>query len=113
MVVIIMLGRITRFLPENFEMTGITSMISISNIGLISSGLIAAKEISAFKVHAGHYERLVHPMLLNTYMAIALMLVYPLFVVYRLKRNKLKSVNQMMETTSLSPLTRTRGSARS
>lgn len=86
---IVVLGRITRFLPEGFECTGITTIISIGNIGTISSSLLAAKELDIYSVHNGYYDRLIDPMLINTCVAIVVILVLPVFLRYRLKRNKL------------------------
>lgn len=45
---IIVLGRVTRFLPEGFECTGITVLVAISNFGIISGSILAARELETF-----------------------------------------------------------------
>ena len=91
MTMIAVLGRTSRFFPEGFESTAITVIIAIGNVGIISSGLIAAQELSYFGVYSGYYDRMTRPILINCVLAIMLMLVYPFFVSRKVKRNKLAS----------------------
>jgi hypothetical protein len=44
------LGRASRFLPEGFESTGITTFIAIYNVGIISGNFIAVAEIDTYNV---------------------------------------------------------------
>ena len=74
------LGRFSRFLPEDFETTGITILVAMSNIGIIGGNLLAALELDLYSVHPGYFLRVIRPMFLNFFFAIFLMLVLPLFL---------------------------------
>lgn len=86
------IGRFTSYLPEGFESTGVTLLVSICNMGLLTSGLTAAQELIWFDVKAGYYENIAMPMHINVAISVLLVLITPLFVVWRvrLKRKLVK-----------------------
>lgn len=93
MCVINMVGRVARFIPEGFESTGTTLVIGILNVGFIGGDVIAGKEISWFRVKPGYLERIYMPMALNTLYSILLILLLPVFIRFKLKRNTLEQID--------------------
>lgn len=77
------IGRFTTYLPEGFESTGVTILVSICNVGIIGSGLMAAKELVWFDVKAGYYKRTETAMHFNVGISALLVLICPLFVVWK------------------------------
>lgn len=92
------LGRFSRFLPEDFETTGITLLIAISNVGIIGGNLIAGQQLDWFDVHPGYFQRIVIPMLINISYSVLVMFLVPVFLSRNLTRNKLKSVKGLNDT---------------
>jgi hypothetical protein len=77
------IGRFTAYLPEGFESTGVTMLVSVMNVGVLSSGLLASAELDAYNVYAGYYERARTPMDINCYISLAVCILTPAFVVWR------------------------------
>lgn len=77
------IGRFTAYMPEGFESTGVTILVSLCNIGITSSGLMAAEELVWFDVKPGYYKRTQSGMHLNVGISVFLVLVCPLFVVWK------------------------------
>lgn len=82
------IGRFTSYLPEGFESTGVTILVSISNIGIINSGLMAASELVYFDVKSGYYKRIEDAMHLNVALSVLFVLLVPLFVVWRVRMKR-------------------------
>ena len=87
-----MIGRVTRFIPEGFESAGTTLVIGIINLGFIGGDLIAWSELKWFKVKPGYLERIYKPMAFNTIYSISLMIMLPVFIRFKLKRNTLEYI---------------------
>ena len=92
---IAVIGRVSLYLPEGFESTGVTLVIAIGNIGLTVSNLLAAKEISAWGAAVGYYERLFWPVVINTVYSIFVVLVTPCFVMFRSQEEQAKAELEM------------------
>lgn len=75
-----MVGKISKYLPEGFESTGITIAISFSNLTGISSGFTAKYEINHFKIKKGYYERTAGSIVLNSAINCVFILVSPFFL---------------------------------
>ena len=79
------IGRFTTYMPEGFESTGVTLLVAFSNMGVLSSGLLAATENNKYNVVDGYYERARTPMLLNCWISLAVCALCPLFVVWKVR----------------------------
>ena len=93
------IGRFTTYMPEGFESTGVTILVSIMNIGTLSSGLLASVELQAYDVVDGYYERAQGPMDINCMISLVVSLVCPLFIVWKVKglkksRAKIENIDQ-------------------
>jgi len=77
------IGRFTTYMPEGFESTGVTMLVSVLNMGVLSNGLLSSYELQSFDVVAGYYDRARHPMKINCLISLALCIVCPLFIVWR------------------------------
>jgi hypothetical protein len=97
--VIPVIGRISPFLPDGFEATGITLVVSSLNLTYTLSNLLDAYEIEYFKLDDGYYMRTTLPLLINFGFCAFFVLVCPLFLknsdkgmpIKKLKRKKLMS----------------------
>ena len=72
------IGKFTKLCPDGLESTGITLLVSISQIGSLIGGLLGAAEIRFFDVHEGYYERISGPILVNYAYAILMVLLCPI-----------------------------------
>jgi hypothetical protein len=79
------IGRFTSYLPEGFESTGVTILVSVMNMGVLSSGLLASVELQAYNVYAGYYERARTPMNMNCWISLGVCFATPLFVAWKVK----------------------------
>ena len=79
------IGRFTTYMPEGFESTGVTLLVAFSNMGVLSSGLLAASENSRFNVVDGYYDRARKPMLINCWISLGVCALCPLFVAWKVK----------------------------
>lgn len=59
--------------------------------------MIAGLELSKFQVKAGYFERIHIPMILNTIYSIVVILILPIFIRHRLKRNKLEQLDDFSD----------------
>lgn len=96
------IGRFTSYMPEGFESTGVTILVSICNMGLISSGLLAAEELVYFDVKAGYYSRIQNAMHLNVGLAVLMVLICPLFVVWTVKMKRKLQIEESNSTVKIS-----------
>ena len=74
---ITVVGRMSKYLPEGFESTGVTIIIAICNITVIVGGLITSSILDAYDVKRGFYERLAEPQIIVTSLSILLLFVSP------------------------------------
>ena len=82
------IGRISQYLPEGFESTGVTLIIAIGNLGITASNLFAAREFDIWKAIVGYYGRLFWPVVVNTGYTIFVVLITSLFVIYKCEKRK-------------------------
>ena len=80
LIMVTIVGRISRVLPEGFESTGVTLIISINNvcnnIGIFLSSVL----LDAYEVKVGYYERLREPQEMVLALSVLLIAICPLFV---------------------------------
>lgn len=76
-----MIGRISKYLPDGFESTGITVIISFVNFAGITNNFASAFEIEYFDCNKGYYDRTKWPLVWNVGANVVLMLLAPLFLV--------------------------------
>ena len=84
------IGRVSLYLPEGFESTGVTLVIAIANVGLTGCNILNSKELSGWRAEAGYYERLFWPVVLDTVYAVFVVLITPFFVMFRAQERKAK-----------------------
>lgn len=77
------IGRFTTYMPEGFESTGVTMLVSVMNMGVLSSGLLASAELQAYNVISGYYERARTPMNINCWISLAVCYACPLFIAWK------------------------------
>lgn len=77
------IGKFTTYMPEGFESTGVTILVSVMNMGVLSSGLLASAELQAYDVVAGYYERARTPMNINCWISLGVCVACPLFIVWK------------------------------
>lgn len=94
LVTISIVGRVARFIPEGFENTGTSLLIAVFNIALTNANNISAKQLDKYGVKAGYMERISTPMVLNTIYSLIVILTVPIFLRYKLKRNKLEQIEE-------------------
>lgn len=79
------IGRFTSYMPEGFESTGVTILVSVCNVGVLGSGLLASLELQAHDVVAGYYERARDVMDLNCYISLGVAIACPIFVIWNVR----------------------------
>ena len=77
------IGRLSKYLPEGFESTGVTFMIAANNTGLNIGLVLCAPLFDAFGVGVGHYNRLAKPQLILDGFQVFMVLVAPWFFKHR------------------------------
>ena len=77
-----LIGRISKYLPEGFESTGITLMISSFNAIGIINGYISTPFLQQFNIHAGYYRRVRGPQIFSLISSIVFILLSPLFLMW-------------------------------
>lgn len=82
------IGKFSQYCPEGFESTGVTLLITFSNTATTVSSSIASYELTAFNVTEGHYDNLIWPSLYNHYYAILLIILCPIFSLWKKKEIK-------------------------
>lgn len=80
MLLVPLIGRVSGYLPDGFESTGLTVIISLTNFSGITNNLLSAFEINYFGCNRGYYDRTKLPLMLNTAVSTGLMLLAPLFL---------------------------------
>lgn len=80
-----MIGEISKYLPEGFESTGVTFAISFFNLSSILNGILSGKEISTFAIHEGYYERAKEAFEVNIGFRVLMMFLSPLLLVWAVK----------------------------
>lgn len=79
---IAIIGKFSKKCPEGFESTGITLLISVTNTGVILSGVLAGKLLGWFDVTSGHYDNLIWPSFYCHYYSLVLVLLSPFFAIW-------------------------------
>ena len=80
LIYITIIGRISKYLPEGFESTGMTLLIASYNISLTSGQYIASEILSYYNVKAGYYDRLEGPQVIALISTTLLTAVCPIFL---------------------------------
>ena len=73
-------GRVSTYLPEGFESTGVTTIISASNAVGIMNGYINKWIFPYFHVKGGYYSRLRTPFIISDVLAVFWVVSGPLFL---------------------------------
>ena len=73
-------GRISKYLPEGFESTGVTTIISAANAVFILNGYINNLFFPYFGIKPGYYDRLKTPFNISNIVAVLSVLAGPLFL---------------------------------
>ena len=73
-------GRISKFLPEGFESTGVTFIISCFNFTQTFGQYLSSVILQSYDVKAGYYGRLESPQLVGIGLGILLNFICPLFL---------------------------------
>ena len=73
-------GRISKFLPEGFESTGVTLIIACFNLSQTAGQLLASEILLHYNVKAGYYGRLEFPQLIALGSNIVLNFICPIFL---------------------------------
>ena len=76
----VIVGRISQFLPEGFESTGVTIIISCFNFSQTFGQYLGSMILQSYKVDDGYYDRLEGPQLIGLGFSILAVLACPLFV---------------------------------
>lgn len=82
MLLIPMIGRISKYLPDGFESTGITVIISFVNFAGITNNFSSAFEIEYYGCTRGYYHRTKDPLFVNTAANVILVFLAPLFLAW-------------------------------
>jgi len=77
---IAIIGRFSEHCPKGLETTGITLLISLTNLGVSAGGIISDQEVTYFHAVEGYYDNLRYPLIINTGIAILLLFILPLFL---------------------------------
>lgn len=75
-----MIGRISKYLPDGFESTGITVIIALQNVTVLGNNQFSATEMTTYGIDKGYYDRTKWPMAWNTAAQVLLMFLAPLFL---------------------------------
>lgn len=79
---IALIGRFSEIVPNGLEATGITLIISLSNLSLSLQNMLAAKEATVYGVKQGYFERILMPLHINFALSVILLLVAPALVIW-------------------------------
>jgi hypothetical protein len=80
LLIVPIVGRISKVLPEGFESTGVTVAISFYNLSGIINGDLSGYQIKTFGCVSGYFDRTRSPYLLNLGFMISLIAASPLFL---------------------------------
>ena len=81
MVFVPVVGRISKYLPEGFESTGVTLVVAANKVGLFFICTMSTSYLlAAYKVDAGYFERLEQPQMICNWIYFADILIAPLFL---------------------------------
>ena len=72
-------GRISKYLPEGYECTGITTVVSATALAVNVNGYFAKPYLNYFEVKDGYYERLQTPQFISSAFQIFFVLITTLF----------------------------------
>ena len=73
-------GRISKFLPKGFENTGVTVVLALYNASWITEGIISGKIIQRVGIKNGYYERAQTPLLFGIGSRVVLIFLSPIFL---------------------------------
>ena len=77
-----MVGRISKYLPEGFESTGVVVIISGLNFFSSVQSELGANQISKYGVGNGYYERAMPVYVINYAIQMAIFISAPLFLIW-------------------------------
>ena len=75
------IGKISKFMPNGFESTGVTLVITLYNVTGVVSNMIDAYELKIFDIKSGYYDRVWKAITLNAGFLVFLMLIFGVFFV--------------------------------
>ena len=80
LMLVTVVGRLSRLLPEGFESTGVTVIISINNISNSTGRFFSSVLLNTYAVKDGYFERLREPQEIVLTLSVLLIAICPLFV---------------------------------
>ena len=80
LMLVTVVGRISRLLPEGFESTGVTLIISLNNISNSTGRFLSSLLLDSYDVKIGYYERMRQPQEIVLAISTLLVGICPLFV---------------------------------
>ena len=80
LVLVTVIGRISRRFPAGVESTGTTLVFSIRNIAMSAGLYLSSELVQVYGVHAGYYQRIQSPQILLVSLTIGLIALSPFFL---------------------------------
>ena len=77
---VMIIGRISKFLPQGFESTGVTIVVACSNFTISVGQYLGSILLQYYEVRAGYYERLEGPQVVVLGLSILVVAACPLFL---------------------------------
>ena len=77
-----LMGRVSKHLPEGFESTGITLFLALLNTTSSVSRYVEAKQLKAYNVYKGYYDRAMTPYLINLATSVGAVVLSPIFLMW-------------------------------
>ena len=80
MVFVPVVGRISKYLPDGFESTGVTLVVAANKLSFFICTMSTSYLLSTYQVDDGYYGRLKTPQLISDWIYAASILIAPLFL---------------------------------
>ena len=80
LVYITIVGRISKYLPEGFESTGVTILIACNNLSFTGGQYLGSEILAYYDVKAGYYDRLKGPQVIGLSSCILLTAISPILL---------------------------------
>jgi hypothetical protein len=75
-------GRISKYLPEGFESTGVVVVVSLLNFAYTACGKLGSSQQHSFHVRSGYYERGMNLFLLDFAIMTGMIMIAPVFLIW-------------------------------
>ena len=77
-----LIGRISKYLPEGFESTGVVVIIACSNFAGATSAGLGATQQENYQIDNGYYDRGLNLFVFNYGIMVGLVIIAPLFLAW-------------------------------